>query len=125
MRNGIVLIGLLLLAGCQSIPSVSPTKGESDFWYDAGYKDATSGIVVRDNETLSEWFGNPDVDRHAYLNGYRAGQTEWCHPDNVAVWGRAGKPFPAGCDGVNDAEKLKKVWQHAVDESTSHNRSAD
>ncbi|MCA7013117.1 DUF2799 domain-containing protein [Dickeya dadantii] len=125
MRNGIVLIGLLLLSGCQSIPSVSPTKGESSFWYDAGYKDATNGMVVRDNETLSEWSGNPEVDRHTYLTGYRAGQKEWCHPDNVAAWGRAGKSFPAGCDGVNDAEKLKKVWQYTTDESTRHDSSAD
>ncbi|MEI7347757.1 DUF2799 domain-containing protein [Dickeya chrysanthemi] len=115
MKHGIVLIGLLLLTACQSVPSISPTSSGQNFWYDAGYKDAANGLIVKDNETLSEWFGSPDVDRHAYLDGYRAGQTAWCHPDNVEAWGRAGKPFPASCDSAGDADGLKKVWQHAAD----------
>ncbi|XWR53071.1 DUF2799 domain-containing protein [Dickeya zeae] len=115
MRNGMVLAVLLLLAGCQPPPSTSPTKNGHGFWYEAGYSDASSGLIVKDNETLSEWFGNPDVDRHAYLDGYQAGQNTWCNTSNVEAWGRAGKPFPASCDGANDAETLKKVWQHAAD----------
>ncbi|WP_227983225.1 hypothetical protein [Dickeya poaceiphila] len=66
MRNGIVLMGLLLLTGCQPVSLTTATKNEQNFWYEAGYKDATSGLIVKDNETLSEWFGNLDVDRHAY-----------------------------------------------------------
>ncbi|WP_227983214.1 DUF2799 domain-containing protein [Dickeya poaceiphila] len=50
------------------------------------------------------------------LDGYRAGQIEWCHYDNIEAWGRTGKPFPPSCDGVNDAETLKNVWQRAADE---------
>ncbi|WP_226093586.1 DUF2799 domain-containing protein [Dickeya oryzae] len=115
MRNGMVLVGLLLLVGCQPPPSTSPTKNGHSVWYEAGYNDASSGLIVKDDETLSEWFGNPDVDRHAYLDGYQAGQRAWCNSSNIEAWGRAGKPFPPSCDGANDAETLKKVWQRAAD----------
>lgn len=88
-----VLAGLLLLAGCQPPPSTSPTKNGHSFWYEAGYSDASSGLIVKDNETLSEWFGNPDVDRHAYLDGYQAGQTSGAIPVTLKPGGVRASPF--------------------------------
>lgn len=114
MKYSYFLAVILFIAGCQShLPSSVP-GGETDFWYDAGYKDAVSGVVVKDNDTLQEWFGNPEVDRDAYLRGYNAGQTAFCHPANMIEWGESGKNFPASCDGVSDAEQLRTQWQQSL-----------
>nr|UKE84703.1 DUF2799 domain-containing protein [Pectobacterium sp. PL152] len=75
MKYSYVLAVILLMTACQSnVPSL-PTKSESGFWYEAGYQDAISGMVVKDNSTLQEWFGNPQIDRETYLRGYQAGQS--------------------------------------------------
>ncbi|MCV9880491.1 DUF2799 domain-containing protein [Brenneria izbisi] len=110
MKYSYFLAVILFMAGCQSpLPSLS--RGEASFWYDVGYKDAISGRVVKDNDTLQEWFGNPEIDRDAYLRGYSAGQTVFCRPANMTAWGKSGKNFPASCDGVTNAEQLRKQWQ--------------
>ncbi|SLM62016.1 MULTISPECIES: DUF2799 domain-containing protein [Dickeya] len=118
MTKVMVLTALILsLTGCQTAPDITCNNDGNRFWYEAGYNDATSGAIVKDNETLSEWSGRPEIDRHAYLAGYRAGQMELCHTDTLANWGSSGKPFPSGCDSVQDTEKLRKIWQSAIDQT--------
>ncbi|WP_282449760.1 DUF2799 domain-containing protein [Brenneria salicis] len=111
MKYSYFLAVILFMAGCQSHPP-SLSRGETSFLYDAGYKDAISGKVVKDNNTLQEWFGNPEIDRDAYLRGYNAGQTVFCHPANMTAWGKSGKNFPAlrwrhGCRAVTQAMAAK------------------
>ena len=106
---------LLLIAGCSSSnapPAAGPAMSQ---WYRVGYRDALGGKVVRDNNTLAEWFGNPQVDRDQYLKGYAAGQAEFCQPATVRSWGEQRRNFPASCDGVPDAEQLKQQWQTGID----------
>ncbi|BES85853.1 DUF2799 domain-containing protein [Pectobacterium araliae] len=111
MKYSYVLAVILLMTACQSnIPSL-PAKSESGFWYEAGYQDAISGVVVKDDSTLQEWFGDPQIDRETYLHGYQAGQSAFCRADAMEEWGKAGKNFPASCDGVESAETLRARWQ--------------
>ncbi|WP_113628065.1 DUF2799 domain-containing protein [Pectobacterium peruviense] len=111
MKYSYVLAVILSMTACQSNTPSLPAKSESGFWYEAGYQDATSGMVVKDDGTLQEWFGNPQVDRDTYLRGYQAGQLAFCRADNMEEWGKAGKNFPASCDGVEAAETLRTHWQ--------------
>lgn len=115
MKCSYVLAVILIIAGCQNNVSTPMTSGEKDFWYEAGYQDAVSGMVVKDNSVLEEWFGNPQVDRESYLRGYGAGQANFCRIDNMRAWGKSGKSFPASCDGVAEAESLKNQWQQSVE----------
>ena len=114
MKYSYVLAVILLMTACQNnIPSL-PAKSESGFWYETGYQDAISGMVVKDDSTLQEWFGNPQIDRETYLRGYQAGQSAFCGTDNMEEWGKAGKNFPASCDGVENAETLRTRWQQSL-----------
>lgn len=115
MKYSYVLAVILAIAGCQSHVSAPITREGKNFWYEAGYQDALSGMVVKDNHVLEEWFGTPQVDRESYLRGYGAGQASFCRTDNVQAWGKAGKNFPASCDGVADADSLKDQWQQSFD----------
>ncbi|MGM3172956.1 DUF2799 domain-containing protein [Dickeya lacustris] len=117
MTKTMVLTTCLLLTGCHSLPVPPVDKNSHHFWYDIGYKDATSGGVVKDNEMLSEWSDNTDIDRPAYLAGYGAGQTELCRPATLVKWGQTGKTFPSSCDSVQGAEKLRQIWQSAIDQT--------
>lgn len=106
---------LSLLTGCQQQAPTSTARGETAFWYDVGYQDALSGIVVRDDDVLAEWFGTPQVDRAGYLRGYAAGQSALCHDDQLFEWGKSDRNFPASCDGVANAERLRAQWQRGAD----------
>ena len=110
MRYGYVLCIVLMLASCQS-GSPPPLEQSHSIWYSMGLNDALAGSVVKDNETLVEWSGNPDVDRSQYLQGYRDGQIALCRETRLMEWGNAGKDFPASCDGVKNAEQLRAAWQ--------------
>lgn len=118
MKPGYFLPLLLLLAGCQSGQAPSPERASS-LWYDMGFSDAATGAVVKDNDALTEWSGNPDVDRAHYLQGYRAGQAALCHTDTLFAWGTAGKDYPASCDGMENAEQLRRQWQQGIDRFTA------
>ncbi|MFC3394660.1 DUF2799 domain-containing protein [Brenneria rubrifaciens] len=115
MKYSYFLAVILFMVGCQSNRPSLPPREETVFWYHAGYNDAVSGMVVKDNGTLQEWFGNPEVDRDAYLRGYSVGQTALCHTENMIKWGRAGKNFPASCDGAADAEQLRTQWRQSME----------
>lgn len=114
MKYSYALAVILFTTGCQHHASAPTDNGEKNFWYDAGYQDAISGMVVKDNSSLEEWFGNPQVDRESYLFGYSAGQLAFCQADNILAWGKAGKNFPASCDGVANAEQLRTLWQQRM-----------
>ncbi|MEC5345054.1 DUF2799 domain-containing protein [Brenneria populi] len=114
MKYSYALAVILLLTGCRHHLSAPTDGGEKNVWYHAGYQDAISGMVVKDNSALEEWFGDPQVDRESYLFGYGAGQTALCQPDNILAWSKAGKNFPASCDGVANAEQLRTLWQRSI-----------
>ncbi|MBJ7224013.1 MULTISPECIES: DUF2799 domain-containing protein [unclassified Brenneria] len=115
MKYSYFLAVILFTAGCQTDVSAPSSGGEKTFWYDTGYQDAASGMVVKDNSALEEWFGNPQVDRDAYLRGYNAGQADFCHAANMREWGKSGKSFPASCDGTANAEQLRTEWQQHIE----------
>ena len=107
---------VMVLAGCSHSP-LAPSGAEPlSSWYDAGVLDARHGRVVKDNDTLAEWYGNPQVDREDYLRGYLAGQKKFCQPERVRQAGLAGERFPASCDGVPRAVQLRDSWQSGADE---------
>ncbi len=106
---------LLLLGGCSSSMAPPTTGHASSQWYQVGYHDALAGKIVRDNDTLAEWFGNPQIDRDAYLQGYLAGQEKLCQAATVRALGIKGVNFPASCDGTASAESLKQQWQQGID----------
>ncbi len=106
---------LLVLTGCGSSNLPAAAGPTTSPWYQAGQHDALAGKAVRDNDTLAEWFGNPQIDRDAYLKGYTAGQTELCQEATMHGWGEQGRNFPASCDGVAGAEQLKQQWQAGMD----------
>ncbi|QTF07401.1 DUF2799 domain-containing protein [Brenneria izadpanahii] len=114
MKYSYFLAVILFLTGCQNNASAPTANEEKNFWYDAGYKDAVSGMVVKDDSALAEWFGTPQIDRESYLFGYSAGQSAFCQPGNMLEWGKAGKNFPASCDGVANAEQLRALWQQSI-----------
>jgi len=112
---------LLILTGCTlaiNKTPAPPTGQAPSQWYRVGYHDALAGKIVRDNNTLAEWFGNPQIDRNDYLKGYIAGQADVCQPDTVRAWGAQGRNFPAACDGVANAEQLRGQWQRGEDKAT-------
>lgn len=76
-----------MLAGCSGndLPA-SAASGESA-WHQAGYRDALAGEAVRDNDTLTEWYGTSHVDREDYLSGYTAGQADLCRAATLRAWG--------------------------------------
>ncbi|MGM3186395.1 DUF2799 domain-containing protein [Musicola paradisiaca] len=120
LKNCIWSLGIVLLTGCHpNVPVPQTARDEVSVWYEAGYQDAVAGSEVRDNDTLSEWFGDPQVDRESYLQGYTAGQAVLCHPGNIRLWGKDGKPFPLGCSSDNHAEQLRRTWQESIDNATS------
>lgn len=110
MRFGYMLCLALLLVSCQTSQTVLPEKSRS-LWYNMGLSDAMAGTVVKDNDALVEWSGDTAVERSHYLRGYQDGQATLCHPAPLEEWGKIGKDFPASCDGVEDAEQLRKIWQ--------------
>ncbi|EHD20453.1 MULTISPECIES: DUF2799 domain-containing protein [Brenneria] len=116
MKYSYCLAVILFIAGCQHNASAPTADNQNTFWYEAGYQDAISGLVVKDNSVLEEWFGNPQIDREAYLRGYGAGQADFCRIDNMPAWGKSGKNFPASCDGVADAEQLRVQWQRSMNQ---------
>lgn len=115
MIRFLLALAWLALVGCSSSAPPSNAEATSE-WRQAGYRDAMAGKAVRDNDTLTEWYGSAQVDREAYLSGYTAGQAVICRPDMVRSLGTQGKDFPASCDGFKDAEPLRHLWLAAVDQ---------
>lgn len=110
MRFGYVLCLTLLLASCQTSQTLLPEKSHS-LCYNMGLSDAMAGNVVKDNDALVEWSGDTAVDRSHYLRGYQDGQATLCHAPQLEKWAKAGKDFPASCDGSENAEQLRGIWQ--------------
>lgn len=114
MKLSYLFAASVLLAGCGT-SSPDENGDASASWYTVGYDDASSGKTVRDNNTLMEWFGDPEVDRASYLTGYTTGQKIFCRPATLKNLGLTGQNFPASCDSAPDADSLKQVWQSESD----------
>lgn len=113
---------LFLLVGCQIDPYTHSPTWTGINWYDAGIEDAIAGLAVKDNQTLTDTFNDPEVDRSQYLKGYAEGQRKTCQQDFVFARGMAGKTFPASCDSVENANQLHEAWQKGADENAISTR---
>ncbi|XBS70646.1 DUF2799 domain-containing protein [Acerihabitans sp. KWT182] len=118
MKTPVLGTLLFILTGCGSTSAPPPMGSGGSQWYQAGYHDALAGKIVRDNNQLAEWYGNPQVDRDAYLKGYNAGQVEICLPDKMTAIGEQGRKFPAACDLSDNAEQLRQEWQKERDKGS-------
>lgn len=119
MKYMIVLVLTLILAACSSsgTDSVENTDNAApqSKWFDVGYSEALGGNGVKENTTLAEWYGEAEINRTAYLQGYAKGQQEFCHSENIISWANAGKDYPASCDSVANSQQLKHQWQQVAD----------
>ncbi|WP_159566925.1 DUF2799 domain-containing protein [Budvicia diplopodorum] len=119
MTYTLVLTLTLLLTGCTVQHSGSVENADNaapvSKWFDIGYGEAMGGSGVKENTTLAEWYGEAEINRQAYLQGYAKGQQEFCYPENIVSWANAGKDYPASCDNVANAQELKHQWQQIVD----------
>ena len=122
MRSIALVLLLLFLSGCQINPYTFQPHWKSPDWFSAGKEDAMNGLVVKDNQTLADSFNDPDVDRSEYLRGYADGQKKVCEEGFIHAWGLAGKSYPASCDSVENAVKLRASWQKGMDESMRSSR---
>ena len=113
IRNHIFIL-CLALSACTQYPG-GVDKGS--MWFNAGFEDASTGKVVRDNDALTEWYGNPDVDRAAYLDGYNHGAHRLCQSFAIDQWGAQGKPFPASCDSAVNIAELRLRWQQGINKT--------
>lgn len=117
MKNITMLLLAGLLVGCGASASenapvdAAETAERPSVWFDVGYKEAAEGNGVKDNASLSEWYGEAEINRTAYLEGYAKGQTELCQEERITALARERKPFPASCDSVDSATSLKQIWQ--------------
>lgn len=122
MRSIALVLLLLFLSGCQINPYTFQPHWTSPDWFSAGKEDAMNGLVVKDNQTLADSFNDPDVDRSEYLRGYADGQKKVCEEGFIHARGLAGKSYPASCDSVENAVKLRASWQKGMDESMRSSR---
>lgn len=122
MRSIALVLLLLFLSGCQINPYTFQPHWTSPDWFSAGKEDAMNGLVVKDNQTLADSFNDPDVDRSEYLRGYADGQKKVCEEGFIHAWGLASKSYPASCDSVENAVKLRASWQKGMDESMRSSR---
>ncbi|MRS92175.1 DUF2799 domain-containing protein [Enterobacteriaceae bacterium RIT714] len=116
MRPTAFALLALLLTGCQINPYTFQPHWTGTNWFTAGKEDAMNGVSVKSNETLSDNFNDPEVNRSEYLRGYADGQKRICTEDFVYAWGVSGKIFPASCDTSENAEPLRQAWQKGMDE---------
>lgn len=122
MRPAFCALMALLISGCQIDPYTHHPDWTGTNWFDAGKEDAMTGSPVKDNETLAENFNDPDVDRSDYLRGYTEGQHKICEEGFLHAWGMDGRTFPASCDTVENAGKLREAWQQGQDEGARASR---
>ncbi|WP_318591477.1 DUF2799 domain-containing protein [Enterobacter kobei] len=122
MRSIALVLVLLFLSGCQINPYTFQPHWTSPDWFSAGKEDAMNGLVVKDNQTLADSFNDSHVDRSEYLRGYADGQKKVCEEGFIHAWGLAGKSYPASCDSVENAVKLRAPWQKGMDESMRSSR---
>ncbi|MGC6232959.1 DUF2799 domain-containing protein [Hafnia paralvei] len=114
MMNKYLLISCLVLSSCTQYPG---RIDKGSVWFNAGFDDASSGKIVRDNDALTEWYGNPEVDRAAYLDGYNQGAHRLCQGSVIEQWGAQGKPFPASCDSAVNIAELRLKWQQGLNKT--------
>lgn len=122
MRSIALVLLLLFLSGCQINPYTFQPHWTTPDWFSAGKEDAMNGLPVKDNQTLADSFNDPHVDRSEYLRGYADGQKKVCEEGFIHAWGSAGKSYPASCDSVENAVKLRASWQKGMDESMRSSR---
>ena len=122
MRSIALTLLSLFLTGYQINPYTFQPDWTSPSWFDAGKEDAMNGLPVKDNQTLADSFNDTHVDRSEYLRGYADGQKRVCEEGFIHAWGLAGKSFPASCDTVENATKLRASWQKGMDESMRSSR---
>ncbi|MCD1124686.1 DUF2799 domain-containing protein [Jinshanibacter sp. LJY008] len=110
---------LLFISGCSGspdgMPDSSDNSGPPSKWFEIGHYEAITGNGVKDNTVLSEWYGEAEINRTAYLEGFAKGQDELCQPEKIADIAKANKDFPASCNSVPNAEQLKNSWQQLIE----------
>ncbi|AWH89567.1 DUF2799 domain-containing protein [Limnobaculum parvum] len=114
-----ILCTLLFISGCSSSPDgildSSDNSGLPSKWFEIGHYEAITGNGVKDNMVLSEWYGEAEINRTAYLQGFAKGQDELCQPEKIADMARTNQEFPASCNSTPNAEQLKDSWQQLIE----------
>jgi hypothetical protein len=81
MRPIAIPLLCLMLTACQIDPYTHHPDWTGTDWFTAGKEAAMSGAAVKTNETLADEYNDPDVDRNAWLKGYKEGQQKICKED--------------------------------------------
>lgn len=118
MKQTIAILLTLCLSGCSTKGELTPEAASvapSPYWFNIGYNEGLSGSNVKENTTLAEWYGEAEINRPSYLQGYAQGQTELCQTDKIIELAKAGKEYPQGCNSVSNSEQLKSSWQQIVE----------
>lgn len=98
IRKVVVLIALVLSAGCGTRRLITATPCQGLDWFEIGRRDGAIGKTVN---ALSEHneeckFGEkPNAD--LYINGRNAGLVDFCTNQSGFEIGRAGTPYMAVC----------------------------
>lgn len=113
MKPVLCALILLILSGCTLDPYADVPKGKTD-WYGEGIDDGRSGIKARSDDVLANDLNDPNVNRHAYMQGYTLGLDDICQKHLLYGWGVSGKIYPEGCDSKQNAAELRDAWHEGM-----------
>lgn len=102
-RRLLLLLPLLLLAGCASL---SESDCRSANWDDIGYRDGVKGAGpdrAQDHASACVEYGI-SVDRDAWNRGYERGLGVYCTPENAVQVALSGGNYGGVCPPESDAE---------------------
>jgi ribosome modulation factor len=98
MKSTVVLISMLLVAGCSS-STLSKQECRTVDWRTIGYEDGVAGRsgeqIGRHRQACAEYGVTPDLD--AYLAGRAEGLREFCQPRNGYRAGASGRAYYDSC----------------------------
>lgn len=111
MRQVLVILGILLMTGCQIDPYTHAPTWSDRNWYEIGVDDAMSGSLAKDRQRLALEYDDAHIDIAAYKKGYQRGQQRFCQDDFLYVWGLSGRSFPATCENLEQTPQLRARWK--------------
>ena len=103
----ILVIGILIMAGCAGKPTVSENQCRAGDWQTIGMRDGSNGLpstqLLQHQEACGEYGIVPNRD--VYLAGWHQGVGSYCTADNGFVVGQSGRGHNSVCsdDGFLDA----------------------